>query len=399
LPPKFSKMSRSVYIVGMARTPIGSLGGVLSSLTAPQLGAIAMKEALNRAGISPGSVQEVFMGNVVSAGIGQAPSQQASIFAGIPTSVPCTTVNKVCASGMKSIMLGAQTILNGDNDIVLAGGMESMSNIPYYLEKARTGYRLGNGNIVDGILKDGLWDPYKDYHMGNAGELCSTTYKITREDQDAFAKESYTRAANAWKNCYFSKEVVPVEIAGKTTVTVTEDEEFKKANFEKMPTLKPAFQKDGTITAANASKINDGAAAVVLVSEEKMKELGLKPLMRIVSFADASQAPEWFTTTPIKAMNSALQKAGLKVSDIDFAEVNEAFSCVAIINAKEMGIPMEKLNVWGGAVALGHPIGCSGARITVTLSSILQTNKSKYGMAGICNGGGGASAVIVENVS
>lgn len=392
-------MSKNVYIVGMARTPIGSLGGVLSTVTAPQLGATAIKEALNRAGVKPEQVQEVFMGNVVSAGIGQAPAQQASIFAGIPTNVPCTTVNKVCASGMKSIMLGAQSILTGDNDIVVAGGMESMSNIPYYLDKARNGYRLGNATVADGILKDGLWDPYKDYHMGNAGELCSSTYNITREDQDAFAKESYTRAAKAWKDCNFSKEVVPVEIAGKKPVTITEDEEYQKANFEKMPSLRPAFQKDGTITAANASKINDGAAAVVLMSEEKMKELGLKPLMRIVSFADASQAPEWFTTTPIKAMNKALDKAGLKVSDIDFAEVNEAFSCVAIINAKEMGIPMEKLNVWGGAVALGHPIGCSGARITVTLSNILQTNKGKYGMAGICNGGGGASAIIVENVS
>ena len=392
-------MSKAVYIVGMARTPIGSLGGVLSSVAAPQLGATAIKEALSRAGVKPEQVQEVFIGNVVSAGIGQAPAQQASIYAGIPTNVPCTTVNKVCASGMKSIMVGAQSILNGDNDIVVAGGMESMSNIPYYLDKARTGYRLGNGNIVDGILKDGLWDPYKDYHMGNAGELCSSTFNITREDQDAFAKESYTRAANAWKNCYFSKEVVPVSIAGKTPVTVTEDEEYKKANFEKMPSLKPAFTKDGTITAANASKINDGAAAVVLVSEEKMKELGLKPIARIVSFADASQAPEWFTTTPVIAMNRALDRAKLKIKDIDFAEINEAFSCVGIINAKQMEIPMEKLNVWGGAVALGHPIGCSGARITVTLSNILQTNKGKYGMAGICNGGGGASAIVLENVS
>ena len=389
-------MSKSVYIVGMARTPIGSLSGVLSTITAPQLGAIAIKEALNRAGVKPEQVQEVFMGNVVSAGIGQAPAQQASIFAGIPTHVPCTTINKVCASGMKSIMIGAQSIFVGDNEMVVAGGMESMSNIPYYLDKARSGYRLGNGNIADGILKDGLWDPYNDNHMGNAGELCSTTYKITREDQDNFAKESYTRAANAWKNCYFSKEVTPVEVAGKKPVTIFEDEEFKNANFEKMPSLRPAFQKDGTITAANASKINDGAAAVVLMSEEKMKELGLKPLARIVSFADASQAPEWFTTTPIKAMNNALKKAGLKISDIDFAEVNEAFSCVAIINAKEMGIPMEKLNVWGGAVALGHPLGCSGARITVTLTNILQTMKGKYGMAGICNGGGGASAIIIE---
>jgi acetyl-CoA C-acetyltransferase len=392
-------MSKSVYIVGFARTPIGSLSGSLSSVPAPQLGATAIKEAVKRAGVKAEDIQEVFMGNVVSAGIGQAPAQQASIFAGIPTNVPCTTVNKVCASGMKSIMLGAQSILNGDNDIVVAGGMESMSNIPYYLDKARSGYRLGNGSIQDGILKDGLWDPYKDYHMGNAGELCSSTYNITREDQDAFAKESYTRAANAWKSCYFSKEVVAVTIAGKTPVIVTDDEEFKKANFEKMASLKPAFQKEGTITAANASKINDGAAAVVLISEKKMKELGLKPLMRIVSFADASQAPEWFTTTPIKAMNNALKKAGLKASDMDFAEINEAFSCVAIVNAKEVGIPMEKLNVWGGAVALGHPIGCSGARITVTLSNILQTNKGKYGIAGICNGGGGASAIIIENVS
>ena len=392
-------MSKSVYIVGMARTPIGSLGGVLSSVAAPQLGATAIKEALNRAGVKAEHVQEVFIGNVVSAGIGQAPAQQASIYAGIPTNVPCTTVNKVCASGMKSIMLAAQTILNGDNDIVVAGGMESMSNIPYYLDKARTGYRLGSGNIIDGILKDGLWDPYKDYHMGNAGELCSTTFNITREDQDAYAKESYTRAANAWKNCYFSKEVVPVTIGGKTPVTVTEDEEYKKANFEKMPALKPAFTKDGTITAANASKINDGAAAVVLVSEEKMKELGLKPIARIVSFADASQAPEWFTTTPVIAMTKALDKAKLKIKDIDFAEINEAFSCVGIINAKQMEIPMEKLNVWGGAVALGHPIGCSGARITVTLSNILQTNKGRYGMAGICNGGGGASAIVLENLS
>lgn len=390
-------MSNQVYIVGMARTPIGSLGGVLSSVVAPQLGAIVIKEAMNRAGILPDQVEEVFMGNVVSAGIGQAPAQQASIFAGIPTDVPCTTINKVCASGMKSIIIGAQSILNGENAIVVAGGMESMSNIPYYLDKARNGYRLGNGSVIDGILKDGLWDPYKDYHMGNAGELCSSTFNITREDQDAFAKESYTRAAHAWKNGFFNKEVVPVTLPGKSPVTISEDEEYKKANFEKMLTLKPAFQKDGAITAANASKINDGAAAVILMSEEKVKALGIKPLMKIVSFADASQAPEWFTTTPVKAMNKALNKAGLKASDMDFAEVNEAFSCVAIINAKEMGIPMEKLNIWGGAVALGHPIGCSGARITVTLANILQEKKAKYGIAGICNGGGGASAIILEN--
>lgn len=391
-------MSTSVYIVSAARTPIGSFSGSLSSVQAPQLGATAIKAALQRAGISAEQVQEVFMGNVVSANIGQAPAQQASIYAGMPTTVNCTTVNKVCASGMKSIMLGAQSILCGDNDIVVAGGMESMSNIPYYLEKARNGYRLGHDKIIDGIIRDGLWDPYKDYHMGNAGELCSATYNITREDQDNFAKESYTRAGKAWEAGYFKNEIVPVEITGKTTTLVTEDEEYKKASFEKMGSLKPAFTKEGTITAANASKINDGAAAVVLVSEEKLKELGLKPSAKIVSFADASQAPEWFTTTPIKAMQKALDKSGLKIGDIDFFEVNEAFSCVAIINARELNIPADKLNVWGGAVALGHPIGCSGARITVTLLSILQQTNSRYGMAGICNGGGGASALIVERV-
>lgn len=391
-------MSKSVYIVSAARTPIGSFNGALASVQAPHLGATAMKAAIERAGIKPEQVQEVYMGNVVSANIGQAPAQQASIYAGIPTTVNCTTVNKVCASGMKAIMLGAQSILLGDNDIVVAGGMESMSNIPYYLEKARNGYRLGHDKIIDGIIRDGLWDPYKDYHMGNAGELCSTTYKITREDQDNFAKESYTRALKASEAGFFKKEIVPVEVAGKTTITVSEDEEHKKANFDKMGSLKPAFTKEGTITAANASKINDGAAAVVLMSEEKMNELGLKPLAKIIAFADASQAPEWFTTTPIKAMQKALDKSGLKISDIDFFEVNEAFSCVAIINAKELNIPAEKLNVWGGAVALGHPIGCSGARITVTLTSILQQNNGRYGMAGICNGGGGASAIIIERV-
>lgn len=391
-------MSRSVYIVSTARTPIGSFSGALASVQAPQLGAIAIKAAIERAGIKPEQVQEVYMGNVVSANIGQAPAQQASIYAGIPTTVNCTTVNKVCASGMKAIMLGAQSILLGDNDIVVAGGMESMSNIPYYLEKARNGYRLGHDKIIDGIIRDGLWDPYKDYHMGNAGELCSTTYKITREDQDDFAKESYARAVKATGSGYFKNEIVPVEIAGKTTITVSEDEEYKKANFDKMGSLKPAFLKEGTITAANASKINDGAAAVVLMSEEKMQELGIKPFVKIISFADASQAPEWFTTTPVKAMQKALDKSGLKISDIDFFEINEAFSCVAIINAKELNIPSDKLNVWGGAVALGHPIGCSGARITVTLNSILHQNNGRYGMAGICNGGGGASAIIIERI-
>ena len=387
-----------VYIVGMARTPIGSFNGLLASVTAPQLMATAIKAALTRAVVQSSMVKEVYIGNVVCANIGQAPAQQASIAGGIPTSVPCTTVNKVCASGMKAIMLGAQSISNGENDIVVAGGMESMSNIPYYLDKARNGYRLGHGSVIDGVLKDGLWDPYNDYHMGSAGELCSSTYKITREDQDEFAKQSYTRAKQAWSNGWFNNEIAAVEIAGKTPVSISEDEEYKKANFEKMAGLKPAFQKDGTITAANASKLNDGAAAVVLASEEMVKQNNLKPLAKIIAFADASQAPEWFTTTPIIAMKTALSKAKLKVSDIDFCEINEAFSCVAIINAREMGIPMEKVNVWGGAVALGHPIGCSGARITITLTSILHHYKGKYGMAGICNGGGGASAIIIETV-
>lgn len=391
-------MSKTIYIVSAARTPIGSFNGALASVPAPQLGAIAIKAAIEKGRIKVDIVQEVFMGNVVSANIGQAPAQQASILAGIPTTVNCTTVNKVCASGMKAIMLGAQTIICGDNDIVVSGGMESMSNIPYYLEKARNGYRLGHDKIIDGIIRDGLWDPYQDYHMGNAGELCNSTYAITREDQDNFAKESYTRALKAGEDGLFNSEIVPVEIAGKTTTVVSEDEEYKKTNFDKMGSLKPAFLKEGTITAANASKINDGAAAVVLMSEEKVKELGLKPLARIVGFADASQAPEWFTTTPIKAMQKVLDKTGLKISDIDFFEVNEAFSCVAIINAKELNIPTDKLNVWGGAVALGHPIGCSGARITITLNSILHKNNGRYGMAGICNGGGGASAIIIERM-
>lgn len=391
-------MSTSVYIVSTARTPIGSFNGSLAAVSAPKLGAAAIKAAIERAGITPEQVQEVYMGNVVSANIGQAPAQQASLFAGIPNTVNCTTVNKVCASGMKAIMLGAQSILCGDNDIVVAGGMESMSNIPYYLEKARSGYRLGHDKIIDGIIRDGLWDPYQDYHMGNAGELCSTTYNITREDQDNFAKTSYHRAQEAWNKGYFNKEIVGVEVPGKTSTVINEDEEHRKANFEKMGSLKPAFTKEGTITAANASKINDGAAAVVLISEAKMKELGLRPIARLVSWADASQAPEWFTTTPVKAMQKALDKSGLSVNDIDAFEINEAFSCVAIINAKELNIDTAKLNKWGGAVALGHPIGCSGARITVTLASILQQEGGRYGMAGICNGGGGASAIIIERM-
>jgi len=387
---------KNVYILAHARTPIGSLNGSLSPLTAPQLGAIAIKAALKRSGLDPALVNELFMGNVVSAGIGQAPAQQASIFAGLPVTLPCTTVNKVCASGMKAIMLGAQSILNGDNEIVVAGGMESMSNIPYYLEKARTGLKLGHGQLTDGIIKDGLWDPYNNYHMGEAGELCNTEYRISREEQDEYAKESYSRTIKAYEQGYFNNELVPVDIEGKVPKKVTEDEEYRKANFEKMASLKPAFSKEGTITAANASKINDGAAAVVLISEDKLKALGLKPLAKIVSMADASQSPEWFTTTPIKAMANALSKAGMKISDIDYFEINEAFSCVPIVNAREMNIPKDRLNVWGGAVSIGHPIGCSGARITVTLTSVLHQLNGRFGMAGICNGGGGASAIIIS---
>jgi len=387
---------REVFIVSTARTPIGALNGDLAAVPATQLGATVIKAVLERAGVAASEVNEVYMGNVIGANVGQAPANQASIYAGIPTNVPCTTVNKVCASGMKAIMLGAQSIMLGDNDVVVAGGMESMTNIPYYLDKARSGYRLGHGSVIDGILRDGLWDPYKDFHMGNAAEICAAEYKITREDQDAFAAESYKRAAAA--KGYFKGEIVPVEVKGRQTVTISEDEEVKKVNYEKMPTLKPAFQKDGTVTAANASKINDGAAAVLLVSGEKLKALGLKPLAKIISFADASQAPEWFTTTPVKAINKALDKAQLKVSDMDFAEINEAFSCVAIANAKDLGLSMDKLNVWGGAVAMGHPIGCSGARIVVTLNAILHENKGRYGVAGICNGGGGASAIVIEKV-
>ncbi len=391
-------MSKEVFIVSTARTPIGSLNGALASVPATTLGATVIRAALERAGVGVDQVQEVYMGNVISANIGQAPATQASLYAGLPNTVPATTVNKVCASGLKAIMLGAQSILLGDNDVVVAGGMESMSNIPYYLDKARSGYRLGHGSVIDGILRDGLWDPYSDFHMGNAGEICAKEYNITREDQDNFAKQSYQRAAEAYQNGYFDNEIVPVGVGGKTPVVVNTDEEYTKVNFEKMTTLKPAFQKDGTITAANASKINDGAAAVLLVSGEKLKELGLKPLARIVSFADASQAPEWFTTTPVIAVSRALAKAGLTMQDMDFTEINEAFSCVALANERDLGVKPGTLNVWGGAVALGHPIGCSGARIVVTLSSILQRLGGRYGVAGICNGGGGASAMVIEKM-
>ncbi len=391
---------KEVYIVSAVRTPIGSFSGVLSGVPATQLGATAIKAALERAGVKPEQVNEVYMGNVLQANVGQAPVTQASIFSGIPTNVPGTTVNKVCASGMKAIMLGAQSIMLGDNDVVVAGGMENMSAVPYYLDKARNGYRLGHAQMIDGLVKDGLWDVYKDYHMGNAAELCATECNISREEQDAYAIESYKRSQAAWAKGLFKDEIVPVSIPqkGKDPIVVSEDEEYKKVDFNKIPSLRPVFVKDGSVTAANASTLNDGAAAVVLMSKEKADELGIKPLAKIRGFADAQQAPEWFTTTPSKALPKAVEKAGLKMSDVEYFEINEAFSVVALANNKEMNLNPEKVNVNGGAVSIGHPLGCSGARIIVTLINVLKQNNAKIGAAGICNGGGGASAIVIERM-
>jgi acetyl-CoA C-acetyltransferase len=391
---------KEAVIVSAVRTPIGSFNGSLSSLSATQLGSIAIKGAVEKAGIKPELVQEVYMGNVYSANLGQAPAKQAALFAGLSNTTPCTTVNKVCASGMKAVMLAAESIMIGDNDIVVAGGMESMSNVPYYLDKARNGYRLGHSQLIDGLVKDGLWDVYKDFHMGSAAEICAKECSISREEQDAFAIESYKRSAASWSKGLFKDEIVPVPIPqrGKDPLIISEDEEYKKVDFAKVPTLKPVFQKEGTVTAANASTLNDGAAALVLMSKEKAAELGLKPLARIRSFADAAQAPEWFTTAPSKALPKALSKAGLKTTDIHYFELNEAFSVVGIVNNREMKLDPAKVNVNGGAVALGHPLGCSGARIMVTLLNVLKQNNAKLGAAGICNGGGGASAMVIESI-
>jgi acetyl-CoA C-acetyltransferase len=390
-------MAREVVIVSAARTPIGSFGGALADVPATKLGAAAIQGALAKAGVKPEDVQEVIMGSVLQANLGQAPARQAAKFAGLPNEVACTTVNKVCASGMKAIMMAAQDILLGDADVVVAGGMESMSQTPYYVEKGRYGYRYGHGQLVDGIVKDGLTDVYHQTAMGVSAEVCAKEHKITREEQDAFAIESYKRSAAAWAAGKFKDEVVPVTVATrKGDVTVSEDEEYKNVNFDKVPALKPVFQKDGTVTAANASTINDGAAALVLMSAEKSKALGLKPLARVLSYADAEQAPEWFTTTPAKALPRAVEKAGLKMSDIAYVELNEAFSVVGIANTRLMGLDPAKVNVNGGAVSLGHPLGCSGARIIVTLINVLRQNGGKYGAAGICNGGGGASALVIE---
>ncbi|MGY3212879.1 acetyl-CoA C-acyltransferase [Mucilaginibacter sp. HD30] len=392
-------LPKQVVIVAATRTPIGSFGGVLSSFTATQLGGLAIASAIEKAGVSPTQIQEVFMGNVLSANLGQAPATQAAIYAGLPY-LPATTVNKVCASGMKAVMLAAQSIALGQNETVIAGGMESMSNVPYYLDKARTGYRLGNGQLTDGLLKDGLWDVYNDYHMASAAELCATECNISRDEQDAYAKESYKRALKAQTEGKFNKEITPVELKDKSggSTFLSEDEEPKKVKFDKIASLKATFKKDGTITAANASTLNDGAAALVLMSEDKAAELGLKPLARIISYADAQQAPEWFTTAPSKALPLALHRAGLTTADIDFFEINEAFSVVAIANNQQMALDEAKVNVNGGAVSLGHPLGASGARILVTLLHVLQQNNGKYGAAGICNGGGGASAIVFENL-
>jgi acetyl-CoA C-acetyltransferase len=392
----FKKM-KEVYIISAVRTPIGSFGGGLSSVSATKLGAAAIKGSIEKAGIKPADVQEVFMGNVLSGNLGQAPATQAAKYAGLPD-VPATTVNKVCASGTKAIMFGAQSIALGLNDIVVAGGMENMSNVPYYLDKARNGYRLGDGQIIDGLVKDGLWDVYNNYHMGSAAELCATDCNISREEQDAYAIESYKRTQSAQAGGRFKTEIIPVEIKDrKGDITLFEtDEEPSTVKFEKIPSLKPVFKKDGTVTAANASTLNDGAAALVLMSKEKAEELGLKPLAKILGYADAQQAPEWFTTAPSKAIPRALENAGINAEQVDVYEINEAFSVVSLANNKLLNLDPAKVNVNGGAVALGHPLGASGARIVVTLLNALQQQGGKIGVAGICNGGGGASALVVE---
>lgn len=389
---------KEVVIVSAVRTPIGSFGGALKPLSATQLGAAAIKAAIAKAGIKPEQVQDVLMGAVLQANLGQAPARQAAKFAGLPDNVNCTTVNKVCASGMKSIALAAQSILLGDADIVVAGGMESMSNTPFYAPAMRWGNKYGDVSLVDGLAKDGLTDVYDGKAMGNAAELCATTCGITREEQDAFAIESYKRSQAAWENGWFADEVVPVEIPQRkgNPVVVEKDEEPYNVKFEKIPALSPSFAKDGTVTAANASTLNDGAAALVLMSADKAKELGIKPIARILSYADAEQAPEWFTTTPSLAVPKAVAKAGLKMEQIDYWELNEAFSVVGIENTRRMKLDPAKVNAHGGAVAIGHPLGASGARIIVTLLNVLKTKKAKLGAAGICNGGGGASAMVVE---
>jgi len=391
-------VTREVFIVGAKRTPLGSFNGALSSVPATKLGAVAIKAALEQAGLSVDQVEEVLMGNVLQAGVGQAPARQASKFAGIPDHVPATTINKVCASGMKAIALGMQSIQLGYADIVVAGGMENMSLAPHYLTNSRAGYKYGNFQAIDAIVHDGLTDVYSNTLMGLCAETCATEYNFSREDQDNFAIESYKRSAKAWAEGKFNDEIAPVTISTKKgDITISEDEEYKNVKFDKIPELRPVFKKDGTVTAANASTINDGAAVMVLVSGEKLKELGLTPLAKIVGVADAEQAPEWFTTTPSEALPKAVKRANLEMSDLDFVELNEAFSVVGLANIKLMNLDPAKVNVNGGAVSLGHPLGASGARVMVTLLNVLKQNNGKIGGAGICNGGGGASAMVIEN--
>ncbi len=391
---------KEVYIISAVRTPIGSFGGSLKSVTATQLGAIAIKGALVKAGIEPGLVEDVLMGTVIQANLGQAPARQAAKFAGLPDHVNCTTINKVCASGMKSIALATQSILLGDANIVIAGGMESMSNVPFYTENMRWGNKYGNVQLIDGLVKDGLTDVYDGRAMGNAAELCASTCGISRQEQDAFAIESYKRSQAALNAGRFENEIVPVEIPQRKgePLLFLKDEEPFNVKFDKIPELKGAFQKDGTVTAANASTMNDGAAALLLMSKEKADELGLKPIAKILAYADAAQAPEWFTTSPSLAVPKAVSKAGLKMEDISYWELNEAFAVVGIENSKRMQLDPATVNVNGGAVSIGHPLGCSGARIIVTLINVLKQNNARYGAAGICNGGGGASAMVIENV-
>lgn len=390
-------MSKKVVIVAAARTPIGSFMGSLSSLTATQLGSAAIKGAMAKINLSPNLVSEVFMGNVVQAGVGQAPARQAALGAGIPDTVPCTTINKVCASGMKAVMHAAQAIALGDAEVIVAGGMESMSNIPHYVQM-RNGHKFGPATLVDGMQRDGLVDAYDQNAMGVCADACATEYHFSREDQDAFAIQSYTRSAKAWQEGKFKNEVVPVEVPQRRgePVIVSEDEEFKNVRMDKIASLRPAFTKDGTVTAANASTINDGAGAMILMSEEKAKELGLKPLAYIKGYADAAQEPKWFTTAPAKALPKALAKAGINLDDVDFFEFNEAFAVVGLANMKLLGLEDSKVNVNGGAVSLGHPLGCSGVRILITLLNVLEQNQAKIGAAAICNGGGGASAMVIE---
>ena len=389
---------KEVFIVSAARTPMGSFGASLKDLSATKLGAVAIKEAVKRAGIQVEEIQEVLMGCVMQGGLGQAPARQASKFAGLPNEVNCTTVNKVCASGMKAVMLGAQSIMLGDNDVVVAGGMESMSNVPFYSATMRWGNKFGNAILEDGIAKDGLLDVYHNYPMGNAAELCATECNITREDQDTHAIESYKRSQAAWEAGKFDSEITAVEIPQRNAEPklFNKDEEPWNVKFDKIPSLKPVFVKDGTVTAANASTMNDGASALVLMSKEKMESLGLKPLAKIIGYADAEQAPEWFTTTPTVAITKAIAKAGLTFEQIDFFEINEAFSVVSVANMRNLNINPAKVNVYGGAVSMGHPLGNSGSRILVTLISVLNQEGGKYGVAGICNGGGGASSIVIE---